>query len=381
MTEIKGTDVSGFKTQYKTAQQVTHPERLVIDFNGVRIEYGQVAFPIRYGTNPNQQCFVYKPLHDNQLPIGNMTLVKGGKAGLSLTNIQDMSQALNILKYFPLQPACAVMKHLNPSGFKAQTRQAETQDQIYINARDCDARSAFGSVVGFNRAVDKATAEAIMSTFVEGVIAPSYEEGVLNIFRRNEDTKKLNNAIRIAEARDMHTLPKYEGDLFNGYYNIKTLADGTIALEMPFLTKITSAQDFIVDPMVDGVTVKRLPTKQELEDGLTAWYLNINVRSNGIVFVKDGAAISVGTGQQERVGAVEQAIAKAKQKGHSLEGAVMSSDAFFPDRDSIDAIAKEGVRAVVWPAGSMADKKIIEAANEYDIALMCTQGERCFAHF
>ena len=381
MPELKGTDVSEFKNQYKTAQQVTQPERLVIDFNGVRMEYGQVGYPIRYGTNPNQQCFIYKPLHDNQLPIGNMRLIKGGKAGLSLTNIQDMSQALNILKYFPLQPACAVMKHLNPSGFKAQTKQEETQEQIYTLARGCDDRSAYGSTVGFNRAVDKTTAEAIMSTFVEGVIAPSYEEGVIKIFKRNENTKKLNNAIRITEATNMDALPKYEGDLFNGYYNIKTLADGTIAFETPFLTKIRRTHDFIVDPMVEGVVVKRLPTQQELEDGLTAWYLNINVRSNGIVFVKDGTGLTIGTGQQERVGAVEQAIAKAKQKGHNLEGAVMSSDAFFPNRDSIDAIAKEGVKAVVWPAGSLADKKIIEAANEYDIALMCTQGERCFAHF
>ena len=159
------------------------------------------------------------------------------------------------------------------------------------------------------------------------------------------------------------------------------MADGTIAFDVPFLTKIKSINDFITDPMVEGVTVKRLPTEQELRDGLTAWYLNINVRSNGIVFVKDGAGLTIGTGQQERVGAVEQAITKGKQKNHSLEGAVMSSDAFFPNRDSIDAIAKEGVKAVVWPAGSLADKKIIEAANEYGIALMCTQGERCFAHF
>jgi phosphoribosylaminoimidazolecarboxamide formyltransferase/IMP cyclohydrolase len=125
--------------------------------------------------------------------------------------------------------------------------------------------------------------------------------------------------------------------------------------------------------------VKTAPTIKQLEDCLTAWYLNINVRSNGIVFVKDGMALAVGTGQQERIGAVEQAISKAKQKGHNLEDSVMSSDAFFPSRDCIDAVAKEGVKAVVWPAGSMADSLVIEAANEHNIALIATL-ERCFLH-
>ena len=127
------------------------------------------------------------------------------------------------------------------------------------------------------------------------------------------------------------------------------------------------------------VVARTIPTAQQLDDALTSWYLNINVRSNGVVFVKDGMALSVGTGQQERIGAVEQAIDKAKQKGHSLEGSVMSSDAFFPKRDCIDAVAKEKVSAVVWPAGSMADAEIIEAANEHNIALLATL-ERCFLH-
>jgi len=125
--------------------------------------------------------------------------------------------------------------------------------------------------------------------------------------------------------------------------------------------------------------VNRAPTSRELEDCLTAWYININVRSNGIVFVRNGAIIAVGTGEQERIGAVEQAIDKAKKKGHSLKGAVLSSDAFFPQRDSIDTVAAEGVTAVVWPAGSLNDALVIEAANEHNIALMATL-ERCFLH-
>ncbi len=116
-----------------------------------------------------------------------------------------------------------------------------------------------------------------------------------------------------------------------------------------------------------------------MDDCLTAWYVNINVRSNGIVFVKNGAAIAVGTGEQERIGAVEQAIDKAIKKGHDLKGSVMSSDAFFPQRDSIDTVAEHGVTAVVWPAGSMQDAAVIQAANDHDVALMATL-ERCFLH-
>lgn len=127
---------------------------------------------------------------------------------------------------------------------------------------------------------------------------------------------------------------------------------------------------------------QRVPsTEREINDCLTAWYLNINVRSNGIVIVKDGAAISVGTGQQERVGAVEQALDKARSKGHAreLEGAVLSSDGFFPKPDSIEKIAEFKISTVVWPAGSFSDATIIEVANKYDIALVATL-ERCFAH-
>jgi phosphoribosylaminoimidazolecarboxamide formyltransferase/IMP cyclohydrolase len=126
-------------------------------------------------------------------------------------------------------------------------------------------------------------------------------------------------------------------------------------------------------------TVNRTPTEAELDDCLTAWYVNINVRSNGIVFVRDGAAIAVGTGEQERIGAVEQAIDKALKKGHTLKGAVMSSDAFFPQRDSIDTVASQGVTCVIWPAGSMKDADIIEAANDHKMALIATL-ERCFLH-
>lgn len=381
------TDVSSFKDVYKTAVRGDFPRQITILFGDRKITFDALSVPLRYGTNPHQPFAAYVPSNAMHLSIGNLEMLKGGKAGLSLTNLQDMSQAINILKYFT-KPACTIMKHVNPCGFKVQTH-GETLEQIYRIARSCDERSAFGGIVGFNVPVDVPTAEAIMETFIEGVIAPDYQEEALAVLRRNEGTKKLNNAIRVARVSNIHAIPKFVGDDIDGLYSIRSLVDGTLTFEIPYLTRIRSIDDFICDPMIpnsdpnrnDGqdFVVKRQPTREELEDCLTAWYLNINVRSNGIVFVKDGAAIAVGTGEQERIGAVEQAIDKACKKGHSLRGAVMSSDAFFPQRDCIDAVAAHGVTAVVWPAGSLNDAAVIQAANEHNIALIATL-ERCFLH-
>lgn len=395
MTE--GTDVSSFKNAYKTAIQADFPQTVDLVFRnhlGNQISHlERIPLQLRYGTNPHQPFAAYmvsNPGYGAVLLFRNLQMLKGGKDGLSLTNLQDMSQAISILKYFS-NPAVVAMKHLNPCGFKVGKPEEETA-QLYLDAKKCDERSHFGAVVGFNSPVDEDTAEEIMKSFVECVIAPAYTSKALEILKRTEGTKKLNNSIRVAQYNkgDLERLPKFVGDNVEEMYNIRNLADGTITLEAPYLTRIRTTDDFILNPMIpnsdpsknngqDYVALKK-PTQQQRDDGRIAWYLNINIRSNGIDFVRDGMVLAVGTGQQERIGAVEQAIAKAKQKGHSLEGSVMSSDAFFPSRDCIDAVAKEGVKAVVWPAGSMADAQIIEAANEHGIALLATL-ERCFAHF
>ena len=381
------TDVSSFKDTYKKAIKSDFPDEAALLIGDRKYPLKKVPYTLRYGTNPHQPFIAYAPAGGTNLSVGNLDMLKGGKDGLSLTNLQDMSQSLNILKFFS-RPSCAVMKHVNPCGFKVQTNRESLAD-IYRTARACDERSAFGSIVGFNMKVDAATAEAVMETFVEGIIAPDYDPEAVEILKRTDGTKKLNNAIRVARAANFGAMPKFIGDDVGGYYNLRNLVDGSLTVEVPYLTRIRSAADFIVDPMIPNAdparnggkdfVVQRKPTDRELDDCLTAWYVNINVRSNGIVFVKDGAAISVGTGEQERIGAVEQAIDKAGKKGHSLKGAVMSSDAFFPQRDSIDAVAREGVTAVVWPAGSLNDAVVIEAANEHGVALMATL-ERCFLH-
>lgn len=375
------TDVSSFRNAYKTAIKADFPKTAELVLGDQRYIFKAVDLKLRYGTNPHQPFAAYRPV-GRSLSIGAIEMLKGGKDGLSLTNLQDMSQALNILKYFNRR-ACVAMKHINPCGFKEGAEEDTTQ-LIYLDSKRGDVRSHFGSVVGFNYTVDETVAESIMESFVECTIATDYTEGALQVLRRNEGTKKLNNAIRVAKVANIDKIPKFIGDDVTGLYNIRNLVDGTLTFEVPYLTRIRSPADFIVDPMVidkDGKEhIAKTPVPEKLlDDCQTAWYLNINIRSNGIVFVRDGMALAVGTGQQERIGAVEQAIEKAKQKGHSLEGSVMSSDAFFPQRDCIDVVAAEGVKVIVWPAGSQNDSLVIDAANEHNIALLATL-ERCFLH-
>lgn len=381
------TDVSSFKNAYKTAVKADFPETAELVFGGKRYSLKTVPYALRYGTNPHQPFTAYLQCGMKDPAIGNLEMLKGGKDGLSLTNMQDMSQALNILKYFN-KPACAVMKHVNPCGFKVQTS-GENLESIYRSARASDERSAFGSIIGFNAEVDGKAANAVMETFVEGIIAPSYTAEAIEILKKNENTKRLNNSIRVGKYNNIGRLPKFIGDDTDGYFNLRNLADGCLTIEIPYLTRIKSVKDFIIDPMIPNsdpainsgkdFNTSKAPSASELEDALTAWYLNVNVRSNGIVFVRDGMALAVGTGEQERIGAVEKAIDKALKKGHNLKGSVMSSDAFFPQRDCIDLAGKYGVSAIVWPAGSLKDAEVIQAANENNIALIATL-ERCFLH-
>ncbi len=338
---------------------------------------------LRYGTNPHQPAAFYRPV-DCKGAIMDMETLKNGKSGLSQTNLEDISGALNIVKFFD-RPACAVMKHVNPSG-AAVAIPGETVKQVYIKARDCDARAAFGSVIAFNVEVDKETAEEIMSTFCECVVAPAYTEDALAVFNDGE-THKLNKQIRILRCGDISALPKYVGDNEDGRGNtFKILADGSAVIAAPLLTNVRTAADIPAasgENKACGEQVSTVdPTEQQLTDLLTAWYINISVRSNGVVIVKDGQTLCVGTGEQDRVGAVEQAIEKFSQKytgSGTLEGAVMSSDGFFPFYDAVEVAAKAGIKAIVAPSGSLKDADVIKRANELGVALRHAP-ERVFSH-
>lgn len=257
---------------------------------------------LRYGTNPHQAASYYKPA-DEACVIGDMKILKNGKSGLSQTNLEDISYALNIVKFFDT-PACAVMKHVNPSG-AAAGRPGESLKTVYLKARDADARAAFGSSIAFNKEVDQETAREIMSTFVECVVAPSYAPGVLEIFNDGE-TYKLNKHIRIIQCGDLSKLPRFTGEAKDEHNTVKVLADGSLVIAQPLMTSMKSVADLVPAEAENKRCGRQVSTVAATDaqkfDLLFAWYVNLSVRSNGVVIVKDGQTLSVGTGEQDRVG-------------------------------------------------------------------------------
>ena len=393
------TDVSDFSAKYSrkaegngVASTLIVPGSITLTLHGVRLSeesepadvtttFEKVPYDIRYGTNPHQPCGVYKP-KGRYTHVGDMIIHQLGKGGFSLTNLQDISQAVNTLKYMT-ESSCVILKHIVPCGFYAEATEVVTgtPQSLFENAYACDERSAFGGTLVFNREVDAPTAAKIMGVFLENVVATSYTPAAIQILTSTAGTKKMNNGLRVVTIPEMTNLPKFWGDNVLDYLTLRSLPTGELAVEVPYLTGVQSVADIITDPEVDGVCAKNAPTPQQLSDALHAWYVVMNVRSNGVVIFKDGKAIGIGTGQQDRVGAVELAVEKAKRYKHNLEGAVLASDAFFPKPDAIQYAAKAGISAIIWPAGSKSDRAIIEEANRLSLAMMVPKtGERCFLH-
>jgi AICAR transformylase/IMP cyclohydrolase PurH len=365
------------KKMYRTRTEGDFPDAIEV----MGRAYAKVE-DLRYGTNPHQPAAFYRPADGQNLVLGAYELLKTGKSGLSQTNIEDMHHAVGILKFMQ-RPACAVMKHCNPSGVAIQVGDMPLA-QVYERARDADAQAAFGSVVVFNREVDAATAEAIMQSIVEGVAAPSFEPEALENLN-NSDKFKRNKQIRVVKLPDLSALPKFVED-GTDVREMKVFDDGSIVLAKPYLSRVKGPEDLMpayCDHKKKGrIDIARQADARELDDLLFAWYVNIHVRSNGVVIVKNGQTLAVGTGEQDRVGAVQQAVVKAKSKykgDETLEGAVLASDGFFPFRDGVDAAICEGIAAICQPGGSVSDYDVIAACNETNTAMVFT-GERCFSH-
>ncbi len=352
------------RRMYRTRLEEEFPDAVKIVIGDDEIVFRK-AMSLRYGENPHQPAAFYAPV-EGTLTTGALEVVKTGKGGLSQTNLEDVNNSLNIVRYFE-EPACAVMKHLNPSGVAVSRGQEDSLREIYARARDCDSLAAFGSFVGFNTKVDEGTAEEILATYVEGVAALDFDDGALEVFEQKKD-------LRVLRTGNLDKMSRFIGDPL-WPISIKTEMDGSIVLSAPMLTKIRGPDD------LDFVT-EREATPQELRDLIFAWYVCMNVRSNGIVLAKEGATLGVGTGQQDRVTAVKLALEKAVDRGHGDEvpGSVLASDGFFPFSDSIELLAEYGVTACVQPGGSIRDKSVIEACDEHGIAMAFT-GERCFRHF
>lgn len=360
----EGTVPSDLRRMYRTARDEGLPASFSFTLDGITYRYVKLQWDIdgklqglRYGTNPHQSAALYIP-QGVAVRLSSLEWLKWGKGGPSITNMQDGIRGLHLVDHF-VEPAVAVMKHLNPSG--VAIRRGDSLTDVYNRARNADNRAAFGSVVVFNSPVDGSTADAITKTFVEVIFAPDYAASALA-------TLDAKGNLRVAK------IPNDSSDAHTDAPNIFSL-DGALALEDVYATKVNSLE--VVKQL--QVMTTRKPTEEEYEDLLHGWLVVSEIRSNGVVFWKDGTSLAVGTGQQDRIGAIENSIDKAKRNGHDLRGSVMASDGFIPNVDNIVAIAAEGVRAVIQPGGSNADLDIIAACNQHGLTMLFT-GERAFSH-
>jgi phosphoribosylaminoimidazolecarboxamide formyltransferase/IMP cyclohydrolase len=306
---------------------------------------------MRYGENPHQNAAFYQ---EKNPPVGSIAAAKQlqGKE-LSYNNIADADAALECVKAFPEQPACVIVKHANPCGV------AISDDILgaYNLAYATDPTSAFGGIIAFNRELDEKTAAEIAARqFVEVIIAPAVSEGAKAAL-----AKKQN--VRVLECG-------YWDAINPAALDFKRVAGGLLVQDKD-IGSITAADVKVV--------TQRAPSDQELADLLFAWRVAKFVKSNAIVYVKNGQTIGVGAGQMSRVYSAKIAGIKAADEGLEVPGSVMASDAFFPFRDGIDAAAAAGITAVIHPGGSMRDQEVIDAANEHNIAMVLT-GMRHFRH-
>ena len=312
---------------------------------------GRLIQTMRYGENPHQDSAFYKE------PLMRETGVcyaeqKHGKE-LSYNNIVDLNSAEELLKEFK-RPACVIIKHNNPCG----VAEGETLLEAYNNAFACDPVSAFGGIFALNREVGEDVALKISEIFVEVVAAPAFSEKAVEIL-----SKKPSIRIMVMEQIEGRSVE----------YDVKKVTGGYLLQDRDLHT----FDDF----STLSCPTKRKPTEEEIKSLEFAWKVAKHVKSNAIVYAKGTAAIGVGAGQMSRIDSTKIAHMKAEQAfgKDAVKGAVMSSDAFFPFRDNIDAAAEYGVTAIVSPGGSVRDEEVIKAADEHNIAMIFT-GIRHFKH-
>ena len=300
---------------------------------------------LRYGENPGQRAAFYVERRNG----GIAALDKKGGKELSFNNLLDLEGALFATDPFADEIACAIVKHTTPCGLATGISALDS----YKKALACDPVSAFGSVISFTVPVDDETAEAVSSLFVECIVAPQFTPGALEILGRKKNLRVLEGRAQWRE----HGL------------DYKRVRGG-------FLAQERAARD---GGEQWRVVTKRQPTEAELKDLQFAWRAVGSVKSNAIVLARDGATIGVGAGQMSRVDAAFLSVYKARLTGHDTKGSVMGSDAFFPFRDGVEQAAEAGVSAIVQPGGSVRDEEVIQAADEYNIAMVFT-GKRQFRH-
>lgn len=304
---------------------------------------------LRYGENSHQDAAFYVEASPEEASVSTANQIQG--KALSYNNIADTDAALECVKEFD-EPACVIVKHANPCG-------VAIGDDIlaaYEGAYKTDPTSAFGGIIAFNRELDEATAQAIISRqFVEVIIAPSISD---------------------AAAKVVATKPNLRL-LACGQWSAKTTGFDFKRVNGGLLVQDTDQGSVTSDDLT--VVTKRQPTPEEMRDLQFCWKVAKYVKSNAIVYVKNSSTIGVGAGQMSRVYSAKVAGIKAADENLEVAGSVMASDAFFPFRDGLDAAAEAGITAVIQPGGSMRDNEVIAAADEHNIAMVFT-GMRHFRH-
>jgi len=305
---------------------------------------------LRYGENPHQVAAFYADPLAAGASIASATQLQGKE--LSYNNIADADTALECVRQFDA-PACVIVKHANPCGAAL----ADGLLEAYLRAYEPDPTSAFGGIIAFNRPLDAATARAIIERqFVEVIVAPAVLPDALQALAAKQNVRVLQvgELARVTAAA----------------FELRSVAGGAL---------LQTRDDGMVDAGALKCVTKRGPDAAELADLLFAWRICKFVKSNAIVFAREGRTIGIGAGQTSRVVSTRIAAIKAADAGLSVKGCVMASDAFFPFRDGLDAAAELGARAVIQPGGSLRDDEVIAAANERDIAMVFT-GMRHFRH-
>ena len=319
---------------------------------------GTLAQTLRYGENPHQEAAFYT---DGSARPGVATAKQHQGKELSYNNINDTDAAFELVAEFdPADgPACAIIKHANPCGVATGATLAEA----YENAFNCDQTSAFGGIIALNQPLDGATAEAISGIFTEVVIAPGADEAAIEVFSKKKNLRLLTT----------DGLP----DVRAGGLTYRQVAGG-------FLVQDKDVGHIAASDL--KVVTKREPTEQEVKDLLFAWTVAKHVKSNAIVYAKNGATVGVGAGQMSRVDSTRIAARKAEDMAEALGldqsptiGSVVSSDAFFPFADGLITAAEAGATALIQPGGSMRDEEVIAAADELGLAMVFT-GMRHFRH-
>ncbi len=310
---------------------------------------------LRYGENSHQQAAWYRDLYPAPGSLATGVQLQGKE--LSYNNIADADAAWECVKSFDV-PACVIVKHANPCGVAIGGNAFEA----YSKAFQTDPTSAFGGIIAFNRPVDKAAAEAVSKQFVEVLMAPDFSAEALEIFKSKVNVRLMKIALPAGGATDWD----------NGRNAIESKRIGSGLL----LQTSDNHELKLADLKV--VTVKQ-PTPEELQDLLFAWNVAKFVKSNAIVFCKNGMTMGVGAGQMSRLDSARIASIKAEAAKLSLQNTVVASDAFFPFRDGLDVVVDAGATCVAQPGGSMRDQEVIDAANERGVAMVFT-GVRHFRH-